>query len=340
MTTLRFLATGAPYRTSLQWSFCVPHNSISILVREVCSALYDEYRAEALPLPSTPAQWKEVARGFSERWNFEHCLGAIDGKHVMIRKPAKSGTLNFNYKQFFSIVLMGVVDADYKFLWASVGAPGSASDGGIFKDSTLYRRIVNGTLGIPDPEPLPGQDRDVPYFFVGDDAFALAPWMMKPFPHRGQTVPQRLLNYRLSRARRIVENTFGILVNKWRCLTTTLLVTPATAKMVVKACLVLHQIIRMRRGPPRAGEVDEGDERNGAWRDARRLRGNHNMDGNRAAGRQYREAQATRNYLMDYYTSPEGAVPWQDQIVRRVVRRDPPQRVVAESPSESESDVD
>jgi len=312
------------------------------LVREVCTALYEEFRREAFPLPSTPAQWKEVARGFSERWNFHHCLGAIDGKHVMIKKPPRSGTRNFNYKGFFSIVLMAVVDADYKFIWASVGAPGSASDGGIFKDSTLYERIMNGRLGIPVPEPLPGQHRDVSFFFVGDDAFALAPWMMKPFPQRGQTVPQRLFNYRLSRARRIVENGFGLLVTKWRCLSTTLLVSPGTGKKVVKACLTLHQIIRIRRGPPRAGEVDEGDQRNGAWRDERQLQANQNMAGNRygVRARQYREAQATRTYLMEYYTSPEGAVPWQDRIVRRVVRRDPPQREVAESPTESESELD
>lgn len=126
------MATGEAYR-SLKFHFRVPHNSISVAVREVSTAIFTEFKEDVWKRPTTPDQWKEVAEGFSNRWNFHHCIGAIDGKHIAIRKPKNSGSLFYNYKNFFSIVLMAVVDANYSFLWISVGHYGSSSDAGIFK---------------------------------------------------------------------------------------------------------------------------------------------------------------------------------------------------------------
>ena len=335
--TLRFLATGAPYRSNMQWEFCVAHNTLSIMVREVCDAIADEYKGELVKLPRTEAGWREVADGFSQRWNFEHCLGAIDGKHIAIKKPKSSGSENYNYKKFCSIVLLAMVDSEYKFMWADVGSPGSCSDGGIWKESKLYKRIERGRQGIPAPEPLPGHHTPLPWFFVGDAAFALAPWMQKPFPYQGLNRRQRIYNYRLSRARRIIENAFGILVMHWRCLTTTMGLAPENASKVVIACLNLHNLIRLRRGPPNAGEVDQADNDNAAWRREPHLRDNDNNEGARppSKARMYREAQAAREYLADYYSTPQGAVPWQDRI--GPIRRE---ETESESSSDSDSEVD
>ena len=89
-----------------------------------------------------------------------HTVGALDGKHIAIKKPKKSGSEYFNYKGYFSVVLLALVNADYKFLWVNVESSGSSSDAQIFNCSKLKRRIENGTLGIPPPEPLgPGGAR-------------------------------------------------------------------------------------------------------------------------------------------------------------------------------------
>ena len=76
-----------------------------------------------------------------------------DGKHIAIKKPKKSGSKYFNYKGYFSLVLLALVSADDKFLWVNVGASGSSSDAQIFNRSKL-KRIENGTLGLIPSEPL------------------------------------------------------------------------------------------------------------------------------------------------------------------------------------------
>ena len=79
---------------------------------------------EVLHCPETEKKWKEVAAGLTSRWNYHNCLGAVDGKHIAMKKPPNAGSYYYNYKGFHSIVLMAVADATYKFLFVDVGAEG------------------------------------------------------------------------------------------------------------------------------------------------------------------------------------------------------------------------
>ena len=90
------------------------------------------------------------------------------------------GSLCYNYMGFHSVILLALVDYKYKFQWVDVGTNGSSSDTEIFNDCDLHSGIVDGTLDIPDAEPLPGDDRDMPYFLIGDDTFSLRTPLMKP----------------------------------------------------------------------------------------------------------------------------------------------------------------
>ena len=94
----------------------VLHNTYSLIVRQVCEAIVDEYAEELVKCPSTPEEWKDVVAKFEEQWNFPHAVGAIDGKHIAMKTPGKSGSQYYNYKGFFSIILLAVVYVDYKFM--------------------------------------------------------------------------------------------------------------------------------------------------------------------------------------------------------------------------------
>ena len=177
-----------------------------------------------------------------------HAVGTLDGKHIAIKKQKKSDSEYFNYKGYFSLVLSALVDADYKFLWVNTGASGSSSDAQIFNHSKLKRRIENGTLGPPPNEPLGPGGPDLHYFLLGDDAFALMPWLVKPYSRRQLTKEKRRANYRISRGRRVVENSFGILVKRFRVLSTTLEQRPKVVRDIVLTCVVLHNMLRSHQG--------------------------------------------------------------------------------------------
>lgn len=89
--------------------------------------------------PRTPEEWKVVADGFSDRWQFPNCVGAVDGKHLRLKLPANSGINYHNYKGYASIVLLGVVDTDYKFLFVDVGSPGRCVDVGVWRDCAFNK---------------------------------------------------------------------------------------------------------------------------------------------------------------------------------------------------------
>ena len=141
--------------------------TICKFVPQFCKAILKEFQHEYLMCPTDPEDWKKIEERFRHRWNVPHAVGALDGKHIAIKKPKKSGSECFNYKGYFSVVLLALVNAEHKSLWVNVRSSGSSSDAQIFNCSKLKRRIENGTLGIPPPEPLGPGGPDVHYFLLG-----------------------------------------------------------------------------------------------------------------------------------------------------------------------------
>ncbi|KAJ8035718.1 hypothetical protein HOLleu_19481 [Holothuria leucospilota] len=131
---------------------------------------------------------------------------------------------------------------DMRYAWRDHTTPSAK----LF-ESELRRGLENDNIsGWPHPDPLPNDTQDVPYFIVGDDAFALRTFLMKPYSARNLTREERIFNYRLSRARRVVENAFGILANRFQVLLTTMQHHAETVRLIVKACILLHNVMHSR----------------------------------------------------------------------------------------------
>ncbi|KAG1946513.1 hypothetical protein F2P79_013391 [Pimephales promelas] len=206
--------TSGDSLVSLAFSYRLGHRTVVNSVHMVCAAIEKFMMGRFLPRP-TQDTWREVAQGFWDKLNFPNCLGAIDGKHVVIQPPPRSGSQYFNYKNTFSIVLLALVDADYRFRVIQVGDFGRTSDGGVYAGSDLGRGMESRTLHVPPSTSLPGaaQLGDMPFVMVCDAAFPLKPYLMRPSPGHNLTHQKRIFNYRLSRARMVVENAFGILAS-------------------------------------------------------------------------------------------------------------------------------
>ncbi|XP_064117593.1 uncharacterized protein LOC135223016 [Macrobrachium nipponense] len=193
-----------------------------------------------------------------------------------------------------------------------VGAIGSESDGGVFAQSRLSELLATQQANLPQPEALSRATNRSPlhYFLVGDDAFPLRNYLMKPYPRWCLTKEERIYNYRISRARRTVENVnaFGILANRFRVFHMAICLRPDRAEAVVMAACVLHnRIIRCNssrtQGDQEAPVTHELIP--GSWRNDPPLGDTFaSMTGNTAT----RIAKEQRNILKDYFASPEGSV--------------------------------
>lgn len=119
------------------------------IVKATCIQIWNLLHPVYMPEKSVE-DWINIANQFYGRTNFPNIIGAIDGKHIRIIQPANSGSGCFNYKKYFSIVLMAWVDADYKFVYIDIGANGAASDASIFLNSNMGKRLQQNQLNIPN----------------------------------------------------------------------------------------------------------------------------------------------------------------------------------------------
>lgn len=108
-------------------------------------------------------------------------IGCLDGKHVQVLCPKKSGSMFFNYLKYFSVVLQGLVDSCNKFITVDVGGYGKQSDGGTFMASDLFKAIQEGSVVFPPPDNLPNTNITAPYVMLADEAYPLLPYLMTPF---------------------------------------------------------------------------------------------------------------------------------------------------------------
>lgn len=212
---------------------------------------------------------------------------------------------------------MAIVDASYRFLMIDVGANGRISDGGVLKNTTFWQKFSQNQLNIPNPRELTGTNKQFPYVFLGDEAFQLMPNFMKPYNRSDLTDEKRVFNYRLSRARRIVENAFGILTSRFKIFQKNIKFAPNKARKIVMACCHLHNYLSKIniRYYIQHGDVDyenttTGTIEPGLWREGtQQLPDLQRQRGNSAV-----EAKKIRDDFCEYFNTA-GAVSWQNNCL-------------------------
>ncbi|KAF8788888.1 putative nuclease HARBI1 like protein [Argiope bruennichi] len=315
--TLRFFATGDSY-ASLSYLFKFSKQTISKCIDDVCKAIIQELKEE-IKLPENEDEWLCIAQQFENQWNFPNCLGAIDGKHVVIQCPNNTSTEFFNYKGTFSVVLLALVDARYCFTFVDIGCQGRISDGGVFNNSVLLTKLKMEQLKLPHNRKLQPLGKNLPYVFLGDSAFALSRHMMKPYPgnfEKGST--ERIFNYRLSRASRVVENVFGIMASVFRVFRKPMALQPDKVSDVTLACVLLHNFMRKSASstssysPPGTFDTEaDGEVVPGSWRNDQSGMTSF-MPLKKAPRKSGQGTKATRNCFAEYF-STSGKLSWQDK---------------------------
>ncbi|XP_017025421.1 putative nuclease HARBI1 isoform X1 [Drosophila kikkawai] len=240
--TFRFLATGESFAT-LAGIFQLPKKRIKDIVAETLSSIVKRLKRTFLEIPRTEEQWLSIARDFQEMWNFPHCLGAVDGHHIAFRSKTITDASYSNYRQFKSIIMLALVDAQHRFLYVDASCKGGAEDA--FTDSPLFDAMESNWLNIPPESNLPGLEEELPHVILADQGFHLQPWLMKPYEtSEAQTMVKKVFNYRLNRAHRVVGNALGIMSNRFRAIQTELeLEEVSQITNLVKATSILHNFL-------------------------------------------------------------------------------------------------
>lgn len=181
--TLWFLARGGYYHQVAE-QFGIGKSTVCDILDDTCDAIWSVLGDRYVRFPASYDECKRAARD----WQMLHGLrmpnivGAIDGTHIGIRKPAFSGTAYWNRKRFYSFNCQAVCDARGRFIDWESGAPGSYHDGRVFRQSTLGRMLArNALLNHARRFRLPGGlgTKDIPFFLIGDPGYPLFSYLMK-----------------------------------------------------------------------------------------------------------------------------------------------------------------
>ncbi|CAI6346371.1 unnamed protein product [Macrosiphum euphorbiae] len=316
LATLTFLATGMSYQR-LKFSTAISASSLCEIIPETCDAIFKVLKKDYLTFPKNKNEWQSISKGFKDQWQVINCGGALDGKHVRIIPPKDSGAHFYNYKGFYSMVLMALVNSNYEFIYVDIGKNGRCSDGGVIEHTTFYKKLLAGTLDLPNNYET---EENLNFSFLADDAFALHNHVLKPYPGSGVTHEERIFNYRLARGRNVVENAFGLLTSRFRVLHTAINMSPDNIKKVVLAICALHNFLRKTSNSYASNKTFDKEDtntheiiNNGDWRnEAADITEIQKLVQRNA----HSDAKINRNNYKQFYNE-KGKVDWQEEMLQK-----------------------
>ena len=171
----------------------------------------------------------------------------------------------------------------------------------------MGKQFLSRNLDIPQSCEIPNTTTKIPFFLVGDEAFPLKSNLMRPYPRKDLDYSKKIYNYRISRARRTVECTFGMLAKKFGVLQTSMETSVEVAEALVKSICVLHNFIQRENNFSYLPNDNGGHETDSHCSSTSLIA----MTSTRPTA----EAMSVRDILKDYFVSPGGALEWQDRII-------------------------
>ncbi|XP_069385141.1 putative nuclease HARBI1 [Paralichthys olivaceus] len=310
--TLRLLASGSSQKCVAD-SYKLGVTTVSRIVSEMCSAIWQALEEDYVSLPKG-TEWTDIAQDFWRLWDFPNCVGCIDDRRVSIR----TGTDSVHCNGAQSIDLFAACDAHHRFTVVDIASYDCENERRVFRISRFGSRLVQKTLELPQPVTLPGSSTRLPHVFLGDAAFPLHENLMRPYSGVNLDDAQKTYNCRHSRALRVIENTFGILVARWKILGRPIEYNPEKAVDVVKACVALHNMLAhsdvadspmcRRYIPPNFTDntAASGELIPGEWRSLVTRHTNLRDPGRVCCTRASHAAIAARNNLKSFFLTSQG----------------------------------
>lgn len=174
---------------------------------------------------------------------------------------------------------------------------------GIFSKSQLGKAIRHQSFDLPRSKTIPDTNIEAPFVILGDEAFPLLENLLKPYP-RNQSACDKtkaIFNYRLSRARRLVENAFGILTQVFRIFATPIHINTTTAQDLITSACILHNLIIKEK------EIEVTNDNVSSELDS--FGENESF-----SEQQNNRSVQVRDIFKDYFNGI-GSVPWQNDMI-------------------------
>ena len=179
---------------------------------EVCQVIVENMWHESVEkhFPKSKEDFLVKMQEMESEWQFEYAFSAIDGSHLPIKCPpglAQAMKQYHNFKNFYSVILLALVDAKYRFIWASLGAPGNTHDSTLFQSTTLWSNIVSGDV-LSEAAAKTNDDIVIPPLILGDGTFLMRSLLLKPYGDAVLSDKKRYFNYRANWGRMVTEGAF------------------------------------------------------------------------------------------------------------------------------------
>jgi hypothetical protein len=145
-----------------------------------------------LQCPGTKEKWEEIAAEFKNRWQFNNCGGALDDKYVRLVPPSDSGALYYNYKNFYSIILMALFSTNYEVVYVNVGKQGRMTRAGVLEWTSFYDQLKRDKLNFPTNEE---SDENSNFMIIGYEMFAVHGHILKPYSQKDLTHEKGIFNF-------------------------------------------------------------------------------------------------------------------------------------------------